>query len=162
MDGDPVKDKVYLETTIVSYLCVRPSRDLVVAAHQQITREWWATQRSRFDLYTSAIVIREASQGDPEAVSHRLEMLRGISIFELTDGASEIANALMDCVPLPDNASVDALHIGIAVVNGMDYLLTWNCTHIANPAFRPKIEEVCRIEGYVPPIICTPYEFMEV
>ena len=161
MDGDPVKDRVYLETTIVSYLCARPSRDLVVAAHQQITREWWATQRSRFDLYVSEIVLQEASDGDLEAASRRLEALSDINVLVLTDDASEIARSLVDRIALPEKVYVDALHIAVAVVSGMDYLLTWNCAHIANAAFRQRIDDVCRFKGYEPPIICTPEELME-
>jgi hypothetical protein len=127
--------KVYLETTIPSYLTSSPSRDLVKAAHQQITREWWQ-DRARFDLYISQVVLREASGGDAEAARLRLEVLRGIPVLALSPAASRLAQQLVEQGALPGNAAVDSLHIAIAVVNGMDYLLTWNCTHIASAAMR--------------------------
>lgn len=155
-----MKPKVYIETTVVSYLTGWPSRDLIVAAHQQITREWWQG-RSRFDLYVSQIVIREAGGGDPEPAALRLKALEGIQVLELSSEALSLAKQLITEGPLPEKAELDALHIGIAVVNGMDYLLTWNCTHIANAAMRHMIEAVCRSMGYEPPVICTPEELME-
>ena len=155
-----MKPKVYIETTVVSYLTGWPSRDLIVAAHQQITREWWQG-RSRFDLYVSQIVIREAGGGDPEPAALRLKALEGIQVLELSSEALSLAKQLITEGSLPEKAELDSLHIGIAVVNGMDYLLTWNCTHIANAAMRHMIEAVCRSMGYEPPVICTPEELME-
>ena len=155
-----MKPKVYIETTVVSYLTGWPSRDLIVAAHQQITREWWQA-RTRFDLYVSQIVIREAGGGDPEPAALRLKAVEGIQVLELSPEARSLAKQLITEGPLPEKAELDALHIGIAVVNGMDYLLTWNCTHIANAAMRHMIEAVCRSMGYEPPVICTPEELME-
>ena len=152
--------KVYIETTIPSYLTGWPSRDLVVAAHQQITREWWES-RTRFDLYVSQIVIQEVRGGDPDAAKMRLKALDGIPVLKLSQDARALAQELITQGPLPEKAALDALHIGIAVVNGMDYLLTWNCTHIANAAMRNMIDSVCRSEGYTPPVICTPEELME-
>ena len=153
--------KVYLETTIPSYLTAWPSRDLVKAAHQQITREWWQ-KRVQFDLYISQLVLREASGGDAEAARLRLETLKGIPVLALSPAASGLAQQLVQQGPLPETAVADALHIGIATVNGMDYLLTWNCAHIANAAIRHRIEAVCRASGYQPPVLCTPEELMEV
>jgi hypothetical protein len=138
-----MKPKVYLETTIPSYLTAWLSRDLIKAAHQQITREWWQS-RARFDLYISQIVLREASGGDAEAARLRLEALTGIPVLTLSPAASILAQQLVTQGPLPEQTTVDALHIAIAVVNGMDYLLTWNCTHIANAALRHRIEAICR------------------
>ena len=155
-----MKPKVYIETTIASYLTGWPSRDLVIAAHQQITREWWQG-RSRFDLYVSQIVIQEAAGGDPEAAAFRVQNLEGIHVLELSPEARALAQQLVTQGPLPEKAGLDALHIGIAVVNGMDYLLTWNCTHIANATIRPMIEATCRLTGYEAPVICTPEELME-
>jgi hypothetical protein len=156
-----MQPKVYLETTIPSYLTAWPSRDLVKAAHQQITREWWQN-RTKFDLHISQLVLREASGGDAEAARLRLEALRGIPVLALSPAASALAQQLVQQGPLPENAVADALHIAIAVVNGMDYLLTWNCAHIANAALRHRIEAICRASGYEPPVLCTPEELMEV
>ncbi|MCP4349848.1 MAG: type II toxin-antitoxin system VapC family toxin [Desulfobacterales bacterium] len=156
-----MKPKVYIETTIPSYLAAWPSRDLVKAAQQQITHEWWQI-RKQFDLYISQIVIHEASGGDEEAAVRRLSVLEGIFVLDVTLESRTLAQELIVQHSLPEKAVVDALHIAISVINGMDYLLTWNCTHIANAAMRHKIEGVCRIMGYDPPVICTPNELMEV
>jgi hypothetical protein len=155
-----MKPKVYVETTVASYLTGSPSRDLVVAAHQQITREWWES-RNRFDLYISQIVFQEAGGSDQEAAASRLKILEGISVLELTPEARDLAKKLLTQGPIPEKAALDALHIAIAVANGMDFLVTWNCTHIANAAMRIMIEAVCRSLGYEPPVICTPEELME-
>ena len=155
-----MRPKVYLETTIPSYLTAWSSRDLIKAAHQQITREWWQ-DRARFDLYISQLVLREASGGDADAAGLRLETLKGIPVLAVSSAASTLAQQLVQHGPLPEKAGADALHIGIATVNGMDYLLTWNCTHIANATTRHRIEEICRASGYQPPILCTPEELME-
>lgn len=155
-----MKSKVYLETTIVSYLTGWPSRDLVKAAHQQITQEWWKI-RKNFDLYVSQIVVREASVGDVEAARLRLEALAGIPALAASTEASLLAEQLITQGVLPPKAALDALHIAIAVVNGIDYLLTWNCTHIANATMRHKIDAICRKNGYEPTVLCTPEELME-
>jgi hypothetical protein len=156
-----MKPKIYLETTIPSYLTARPSRDLVTAAHQQITREWWDTRRHAFDLFVSQMILDEASAGDPDAAAQRLAVLAPLPLLNPRAEGADLAQALIEQVPLPIGAAADALHIAIAVVNGMDYLLTWNCTHIANAALRSQIETVCRRAGFEVPIICTPDELLE-
>lgn len=155
-----MKPRVYLETTIPSYLTAWPSRDLVRAAHQHITREWWEKRREQFELFVSQVVVRECQAGDPTAAAERMVTLEGLPLLEQTEAATRLALALVEQVPLPDRAALDALHIALAAVHGMDYLLTWNCTHIANAAFREPIESVCRASGYEPPTICTPEELL--
>jgi predicted nucleic acid-binding protein len=152
-----MKLAVYIETTIPSYLTARPSRDLVLAAHQQITREWWA-RRDGFDLYSSRLVIQECQAGDVQAAADRLAALAGISLLDQKDEVEGLAEALVRGVPLPTKAVSDALHIATAAIHGMRYLLTWNCTHLANVALRPQIEALCRTAGFEPPLICTPDE----
>ena len=152
-----MKPTVYVETTIPSYLTAWPSRDLVRAAHQQITREWWA-RRDGFDLYSSRLVVRECQAGDAQAAADRLAALAGVPLLEQEAEVAELAEALMRGVPLPEKAAADALHIATAAVHGMHYLLTWNCTHIANVSLRPRIEAVCRAAEFEPPLICTPEE----
>ncbi len=152
-----MKPTVYIETTIPSYLTAWPSRDLVRAAHQEITREWWA-RREQYELYSSRLVIAECQSGDQEAAADRLKVLTGIPLLEQRNEAGELAEALLRGVPLPGKAASDALHIATAAVHGMLYLLTWNCRHIANVTLRPWIEAVCRAAGYEPPLICTPEE----
>jgi predicted nucleic acid-binding protein len=155
-----MKPRVYLETTIPSYLTAWPSRDLVRAAHQQITREWWDKRRTQFELYISQAVVHECQAGDPTAAAERLAVLQDLPLLEQTQEATQLAQALLDQVPLPERATVDALHVAIAAVHGMDYLLTWNCTHIANATLRAPIESVCRASGREPPAICTPDELL--
>jgi hypothetical protein len=153
--------RVYLETTIPSYLTAWLSRDLVMAARQQITREWWETRRQDFALFISQFVLDEAGLGDSDAAKRRLEMLTGVPLLDPSADVYTLADELMKRVPLPPKAAADALHIAIATINGMDYLLTWNCTHIANAALRASIELVCRENGYEPPVICTPEELLK-
>ena len=152
-----MKPKVYIETSIPSYLTAWRSRDLIVAANQEITKEWWDS-REQFDLYISAFVIQEAGAGNPEAAQKRLEQLDDIPELNITEEVEMFAQVLIQKVPLPEKARIDALHIAVAALSGMDYLLTWNCTHIANAILRPKLEAICREFGYEPPTICTPQE----
>lgn len=156
-----MKPKVYLETTIVSYLTARPSRDLIIAAHQQITREWWEKRRGELDLFVSQIVLKEAAAGDEAAAAERLELLNSLPVLEITENATLLAEQIQKTVPLPERAAADALHIALAVVHGVDFLVTWNCRHIANAALRQRIEAVCTATGYGAPVICTPEELLE-
>jgi hypothetical protein len=156
-----MKPRVYLETTVPSYLTAWPSPEAVTAGHQRTTRDWWETRREDFDLFASQFVIDEASLGDPDAAARRLEVLADVPLLEPGDDVYQLADKLVKQVPLPAKAAADSLHIAIATVNGMDYLLTWNCTHIANAALRARIEKVCRDAGYEPPVICTPEELMK-
>lgn len=157
-----MKAKVYLETTIVSYLSARASRDLITAAHQQITQDWWDNHRSGFDLFVSQLVIEEATSGDEQAVHRRLQLLEELDLLQLDEEAVHLARTLIEQGTLPDKAMGDALHIAIATVRGMDYLLTWNLKHLANAAMRNAITVTCRESGYEPPVICTPEELLEV
>ena len=152
---------VYLETTIPSYLTARPSRDLLVAANQKLTHEWWGRRRERFELLVSQIVIDEASAGDAKVSARQLKLLRDLHRLDVTDACLSLGQALLAGTPIPPNAVADALHMATAAVHRMDYLLTWNCAHIANAAMRPSIEHVCVTAGYNPPVICTPQELME-
>lgn len=152
---------VYIETTIVSYLTARPSRDLIVAAHQQLMQEWWEHHRRHFEVFVSQLVVQEAGGGDPEAAQRRLQVLEQLPMLELRDDALALARALVDEGPIPEQSIGDALHIAVATVHGTDFLLTWNCTHMANAAMRNAITSVCRSHGYEPPVICTPEELTE-
>lgn len=151
---------VYIETSIVSYLTARFSRDLVTAAHQQITQEWWAKRRAGFALFVSQLVVQEASVGDAEMARRRLEQLQAIPLLEINQEVENLARRLVVDGVLPKKAAVDALHIAVATVHGMDYLLTWNCKHIANAEMQNKVAAVCRESGFEPPVICTPEELL--
>lgn len=150
--------KIYLETTIISYLAARPSKDLITAAHQQVTRDWWQNRRRDFDLFSSQLVIQESSAGDAVVAQTRLQLLSDISLVHVNVDCVSLARALVERGPIPEKAAVDALHIAIATVHGMDYLLTWNCKHIANAEMQTAVNRICRSAGYEPPVICTPEE----
>ena len=153
--------KLYLETTVISYLTARPSRNLRVVAHQEITADWWARRRVRFDLYVSRLVVDEASAGDVEAAARRLATLDGIPRLELTESVSMLAARLVAEAAIPREAIEDALHVAVAAAHGMDYLLTWNCRHIANATMRNRIADICAASGVEAPVICTPEELLE-
>lgn len=155
------KATLYVETSIVSYLTARRSHDLITAARQEITRQWWDIRRSCFQLFTSEFAIEEAGEGNPTAAKRRLDALRETEELELHEEARPLARKLIDGGPLPEIAALDALHIAVSATSKMGYLLTWNMKHIANAAMRNKIEEICRSSGHAPPIICTPEELME-
>ena len=160
-DAHELKPTVYIETSVVSYLTARPSRDVVVAAYQQVTREWWDRVADRFDLVASELVVAEASAGDTDATRTRLKVLEAITLLDATEDAAELAGKLTALGAVPQRAAEDAVHIAIAVTNGIDYLVTWNFRHLANAAMRSRIERICRQEGYDPVVICTPNELME-
>jgi len=151
---------VYIETTIPSYLTAWRSPELSMAAKQQTTRQWWDERREHFDLFISDAVLLEVSAGDADAARRRLEVLAGIPVLKPKPEADEIALSLTRRLAFPDRALADTAHIGICVVHGMDYLLTWNCTHIANATFWPIIDDVCDAFGFSMPIICTPDQLM--
>ncbi len=155
-----MKAKIYLETTIASYLTARPSRDLIVAAHQQITQEWWETRQQMFDIFISELVVREARAGDKVAARKRIEALDNIPLLGLNEEVLHLAHELVQGGPIPESAKEDALHIALATVHGMDYILTWNCRHIANAEMRTGVTSICISQGYETPVICTPEEFM--
>ncbi len=155
-----MKPRVYLETTIPSYLTARPSRDLVMAANRETTHEWWDNRRNDFELFISQLVFEEASAGDSEAARKRIAFIESVARLDVTDQAAMLGKQLVAKIPLPTRAQTDALHIAVAAVNGMEYLLTWNCTHIANATMRDRIEMICRDMGFEPPIICTPLELL--
>jgi hypothetical protein len=156
-------DAVYLETSVFGYLASRMSSDLVTAGNQRLTRDWWDNHRESFDLFISQAVVAECSAGDSDAANERLVFLADLPVLDITDEARSIAQTLLSDIPLPANAAeIDALHIAIAAINGMDYLLTWNCKHIANPSLRRIIDEVLLAADVSPPIICTPQELIYV
>ena len=152
--------RVYLETSIISYLAAHPSRDLIVAANQQVTRDWWERRRREFELSISELVIVEASKGDPDAAQRRLRLVAELPVLEPVDSATRLASALLGRKAVPSTSAPDALHIALAAAHGIDYLMTWNMAHILNAELRPRIESVCREEGFDPPVLCTPAELM--
>lgn len=153
---------VYIETSIIGYLTAR-SRDVVVfQARQELTRDWWHSRRQDYELVTSHHVVEEAAAGDANAAAERLQYLEGIPLLDATDPEIEIiVDALLAAHLLPAKASADAEHIATATVHGIEYLLTWNCRHIANAATLPAVYQLLFDLGHVPPLIVTPEEFTE-
>ena len=153
-------ESVYIETTIVSYLVSRPSRDLLVAAHQQTTGDWWIDRRQIFECYISQVVIDEASAGDPDEARKRMDAIHTFPVLEVTEDTESLAKAILDSRAVPQGVVRDAAHIAVAAVSEMDYLLTWNCKHLANAQIMRRISVVCNREGFGMPVICTPEELM--
>ena len=154
-------ETVYLETTFISYLVTLPSRDLIVAAHQQVTNDWWENQRRKYECYISEIVIDESSSGDENEIQKRLKIIDELKLLELTKEVNELAKAILKSGVIPPKAVRDAAHIAVATVHEVDYLLTWNCTHIANAHILRRIEKVCILSGFQMPTICTPENLLE-
>ncbi|MHB8974783.1 MAG: type II toxin-antitoxin system VapC family toxin [Pirellulaceae bacterium] len=153
------KPTIYLETTVVGHLAARQQSDIIVAARQLATHVWWR-RRHEYEVFVSQIVLDECGSGDPTAASERLEMIRGIMVLDAKPEADDLAMLLTAHHGIPETEPRDALHIAIAAVGGLQYLLTWNFRHIANPATRGVIEDICRGAGYTPPIICSPDELL--
>jgi hypothetical protein len=151
---------VYIETSIVSYLRQRPSSQVIVAARQLLTHQWWDHERAKFELVTSQFCLDEASDGDPLLAGERLDSLQGIPLLPLDHGIEAIAKEIISRSILPPTALVDAIHIALVAFHGIEYLLTWNCKHIANAKILPRIHRVLTDLGYSIPIICTPEELL--
>jgi hypothetical protein len=150
--------KVYLETTIPSYLVGRPSRDLIVAAHQQITLDWWSQARAKFDLFISEAVLEEIRGGDPSMAARRLKIVEGLPILSLRDNVRDLVRIYDGQLGLPPHARADVLHIAFAVSYELDYLLTWNCKHIANGRVIQRLGDLNLRLGRATPVIVTPEE----
>ena len=155
------KSSVYVETSVVSYLTARTSGDLIVTAHQKATQDWWSERREEFELWVSEFVLGEAQGGHPEAAQRRIAALVGIPLLEATPAVELLATALLVGGAVPVKARLDALHIALASVHAMDYLLTWNFRHIANAEKWASIESVCQGMDLKMPRICSPLELME-
>lgn len=147
---------VYIETIVISYLTAWPSKDIIRRSHEIITLKWWSACRPSFSLFVSDFVIGEASRGDPTAAAARLEALKDIPRLPPDPAAMDLATELVTALALPPRARLDASHVAIAAVHQIDFLLTWNCTHLANGALAAKIEQTCQDAGFKSPRILTP------
>jgi predicted nucleic acid-binding protein len=156
-----MKPTVYVETTVISYLVAKPSRDLITAAHQQITYAWWETALPLFDAFISPMVMEEITRGDTEAVRLRLESVSSFPLLEVLPEVRSLAEAYFSAVEIPEKARADSYHLALAAWHGMDYLVSWNCTHIVSGRVKRIVEEVNSTYGIRSPIICTPEELME-
>jgi predicted nucleic acid-binding protein len=156
-----MRPKLYVETSVISYLTSRPSRDVISLGHQQLTREWWSRAIVEFEMFASRLVVAEAQLGNPAAAAARLSVLEPITLLAETMESRALAQKLLATRRLPKKAASDALHIAVAAVHGMDYLVTWNCKHIANARMLRFVQETCQSAGFEPPVICTPEELAE-
>lgn len=156
-----MKESIYLETTIVSYYTSRASRDVVVAGHQQITKDFIEIAQNRYEIFISEIVLDECKNGDDDAAKFRMEFLERFKTVELNESVLVLAKTLVTENVIPKQYGEDALHISLATIHGIDYLVSWNCKHIANAHIRTRLENIIQKNGYVPPVICTPEELME-
>ena len=155
-----MNQKLYVETSIVSYLTSRPSRDVVINANQQLAQEWWES-RHNFDLFVSELVIDEVSKGEMLMAQKRLDLIQGIPLIDFNDEAKNLAKEILRQNVLPPKATLDVFHIAVTVVHKMEFLLTLNCKHIANAFIFRRIEKICSEFGYEMPIVCTPQEILE-
>ena len=155
-------DTVYIETSILSYLTAKPSRNVIAAARQQLTTEWWEDHRQKYQLFASDAVVAEASQGDEERAQARLNAIRKIPRLTITKECQDLAGRLVSDSPMPENAQDDALHVAICSYHSIDFLLTWNFRHLVNAHLIPKMRTVIEFAGYKFPQICTPEELMGV
>jgi hypothetical protein len=157
-----MKARVYIETSVISYLVGwLNQRSILVAHNQEFTREWWSGRRHEYALFSSALAVSEARKGEVLLATERLNFLAETILLDITDSATSLALELLRRTRIPSKADVDALHVAVAAVHGMDYLLSWNCKHIVNGNILPQVYAVCRAAGYEPPLICTPSELME-
>lgn len=156
-----IKPKVYIETTVVSYLVARSSTDAILDARQQVTRQFWENHSDTFEFIVSDIVITEIRQGNEMAAQRRIDALAGLTVLDLTPEAVMLALELINAGAVPQESQTDAQHIAVAVVNGIAYLTSWNYKHIVNETKRQHIDQVCRNAGYQPIILCTPAELIK-
>ncbi len=155
-----MSETVYIETSIIGYLSARSSNNLILMASVEVTREWWDIRRTQFTLYISQVVLDEVGRGDAQIANRRLELLRDFPLLEVSEAVQSLAAQFLNKSNLPAKATDDALHIAAATVYGLDYLLTWNCKHIANAQIQKKLAQISFDAGYELPTICTPYELM--
>ncbi len=151
----------YIETTIPSYYVARPSMSVIQASRQASTRAWWDGGCSSFALFTSQEVLQEAMLGDAEMARQRLELLLPLAKLEFTEEVGALAKALIRCGLVPDKAASDAVHIAVASLHKMNFLVTWNFKHIANPYTRDRLRAVVGDYGFSLPIMCSPEELIQ-
>ncbi len=154
-------ESVYIETTVLSYLVALPAKDVVIAGHQKTTQDWWTHRREAFDCYISQVVIDEISAGDPSEVRKRLAVADSLDSLAVTEDAEHLTESIITSDILPPKAIRDAAHIAVATVHKVEFLLTWNCKHLANAQIAKRVANLCRSAGYEMPIICTPEELLE-
>jgi predicted nucleic acid-binding protein len=161
LDRREMKPTVYIETTVISYRMARPSRDLIIAAHQQITHDWWEMALPQFEAFISPIVLEEISKGDAQAAKLRLDSVSPFPLLEVLSEVRDLAESYFSAIEIPEKARADSYHLAVAAWHGMDFIVSWNCTHIVSGRVKRIIEEINTANGIRTPIVCTPEELME-
>lgn len=156
-----MKPTVYIETTVISYRMAKSSRDLIIAAHQQITHEWWDIALPRFDAFISPIVLEEISKGDADAAKLRLDSVSSFQLLEVLSEVRDLADSYFSAIEIPEKARADSYHLAVAAWHGMDFLISWNCSHIVSGRVKRIVEEINSAKRIRTPIVCTPEELME-
>ena len=154
-----IMQTVYIETTIPSYLTARPSSNFQRQRHQKQTRSWWETERQKYQIFVSTYVLDEVALGDSDAAARRLTCLEDIPVLEILPETDLLAEEIIRVLRLPPKAITDASHLALAILHNLDYILTWNCTHIANPHLQRHLIEFCNANQLHTPVICTPEHF---
>jgi predicted nucleic acid-binding protein len=157
-----MKPTVYIETTVISYLTAKPSRDLLIAAHQQVTHEWWEKALSHLEVFVSPIVLEEILKGDEQAAKLRFERVSSFPLLEVLPEVRDLAESYFSAIEIPEKARGDSYHLALATWHGMDFMVSWNCTHIVSGRVKRIVEEINATYGIRTPIVCTPEELMEV
>jgi predicted nucleic acid-binding protein len=157
-----MKPTVYIETTVISYLTAKPSRDLLIAAHQQVTHEWWEKALSHLEVFVSSIVLEEILKGDEQAAKLRFERVSSFPLLEVLPEVRDLAESYFSAIEIPEKARGDSYHLALATWHGMDFMVSWNCTHIVSGRVKRIVEEINATYGIRTPIVCTPEELMEV
>ncbi|MBI1783652.1 type II toxin-antitoxin system VapC family toxin, partial [Candidatus Sumerlaeota bacterium] len=151
-----MKPKLYIETTVISYLVAHPSKHVILAGQQEVTRRFWEDRMGRYEPYISAAVLEEIREGDAEMARFREAAIAALKILPATGAAFDLADHLVRRRVIPEKAHKDAMHIAIAAIHGMEFLVTWNCRHIANAAISRRVADLMRSEGLQLPVLCTP------
>ncbi len=155
-------ESVYIESTIPSYLTARNARSEALEYDQKLTRQWWEIRRSSYRIYTSTFTLREISRVDNDAATLRLECLVNIQSLTITPEIETHGLNIGAALKLPEKSMLDAFHVAVCIVHQIDYLLTWNCTHLANPVLQKQLIEYCRFRDLHVPVICTPEQMMRI
>lgn len=153
--------RIYVETSVISYLTSRPSRDLLIAARQEATREWWEKRGTAFEAITSSMVLKEVAAGNPEAASRRLAICQSLPEWPIEAESEELAERLITTGAVPATEQEDALHIALATIAQVDYIATWNFAHMVSPAAKYRLQKHIEQLGFTPPLLATPEELLE-
>ena len=154
------RKRVYVESSVIGYLTAKPPRDMRRRVRQDITIEWWE-QREKWSLFLSSVVLEEIAAGDSFAAEKRLAAVQGLPVLPDHPRAKALVDALIAGTAIPAKAHADAAHLALAALHGMEYLATWNQTHLDNPDLRNKIAEIVKSHDLSLTLVLTPERLLE-